>query len=36
MREEKAAREVAEGELTKECEVATNLRWRCSELETKV
>ena len=32
---EKAAREAAEGELTKECEISTELRQKCSDLVTE-
>ena len=32
---EKAAREAAEGELVKECEISVELRQKCSELVTE-
>ena len=32
---EKAAREAAEGELAKECDVSTELRHKCSDLVTE-
>ena len=32
---EKAAREAAEGELTKECEISAELRQKCSDLTTE-
>ena len=33
--DEKAAREAAEGELTKECEISAELRQKCSDLTTE-
>ena len=33
--DERAAREAAEGELTKECEVSAELRQKCSDLVTE-